>query len=145
MQTEEQSLDAVLKLIPKRFFQANSFVATLYIFALLGIAILGAGFSLVVWQNGWTGFYPISWIVLGTAFASFFFVSHACAHYSFFKSRWANVWVGHLAILPAAYPFFSWKFAHDAHHRHTNNRRLDPVTTCDRLTTSYWRLNLGLI
>ena len=106
MHTEEPSLDAVLKLIPKRFFQANSLIATLYIFALLGIGMVGAGFSLVVWKNGWIGLYPISWIFLGTAFASFFFVAHDCAHYSFFKSRWANVWVGHLAILPAAYPFF---------------------------------------
>ncbi|NBV41385.1 hypothetical protein EBR96_01255 [bacterium] len=125
MQHEKNSLDDVLKLIPKTYLTPDWKRATLYLLTLIGMLIAFFGFSWSAWHFHWV-VYPISWIILGTIFASFFFLGHDCAHYSFFPSRIANVVVGHVAMLTSAYPFYSWKFVHDAHHRHTNNRRIDP-------------------
>jgi omega-6 fatty acid desaturase (delta-12 desaturase) len=53
---------------------------------------------------------------------SFFILGHDCAHQSFLKNKKTMVLLGHFLFLPTLYPFYAWKYSHNAHHAHANKR-----------------------
>lgn len=67
-----------------------------------------------------------AWLAYGIAVAFLFAPLHECIHRTAFRNRAANEIVATLAgfvlLLPANY----FRFFHYAHHRHTNNPKLDP-------------------
>lgn len=50
-----------------------------------------------------------------------FSLMHDCSHYSLFRSRTANRWVGFLLGIVAAIPQLPWSRGHAFHHRHNGN------------------------
>ncbi|MCB1314694.1 MAG: fatty acid desaturase [Leptospiraceae bacterium] len=67
--------------------------------------------------------YPIAYILCSLAFTSLFVIANDCGHYSFLKSRRVMSFVGHACMTPLFYPFYAWKYSHDAHHKYTNQLR----------------------
>ena len=51
---------------------------------------------------------------------------HECSHYTAFKTRWLNVWVGRLCGFINLYPNDYHRWNHFAHHRHTQDWEKDP-------------------
>jgi len=87
---------------------------------LLAFFAAACGFAVYLWAAKLYWLFPLSWFVGGTAFTSMFVLAHDCGHYSLLKSRPAMNVLGHLFLLPVCYPFFAWKYSHDAHHKYTN-------------------------
>jgi acyl-lipid omega-6 desaturase (Delta-12 desaturase) len=52
-------------------------------------------------------------------------IGHECGHGSFSRSRRLNSVIGHVSLLPLAYPFHAWRHVHNLHHQYTNNLELD--------------------
>ena len=86
----------------------------------LGEAGLAIAFAGWVWREQYYPFFPLAWFLGGFALTAFFVIGHDCGHYSFLKNRRVMVALGHTLFLPLLYPFYAWKFSHDAHHKFTN-------------------------
>jgi omega-6 fatty acid desaturase (delta-12 desaturase) len=92
--------------------------ATVALVALqMGVAI---SFAAYVWQAGLLWLWPVSWMLTGFTLTAVFVLAHDCAHFSLFRTKWINSLIGHVCFAPALYPFYAWKYAHDAHHKYTN-------------------------
>jgi omega-6 fatty acid desaturase (delta-12 desaturase) len=86
----------------------------LYIGAIVGIAF----------SPTWLLYLPLL-VVAGLGGWGLHCIAHDCGHGSFSRSRRLNFAIGHVALLPLAYPFHSWRHVHNLHHTHTNNLELD--------------------
>jgi omega-6 fatty acid desaturase (delta-12 desaturase) len=69
--------------------------------------------------------YPPLWVLAGLGGWGLHCIAHDCGHNSFSPWRRFNFAVGHLALLPLAYPFHAWRHVHNLHHSHTNHLDLD--------------------
>jgi omega-6 fatty acid desaturase (delta-12 desaturase) len=100
----------------------------LYIGAIVGIAL----------SPTWLLYIPLL-VVAGLGGWGLHCIAHDCGHGSFSRSRRLNFTVGHVALLPLAYPFHAWRHVHNLHHANTNNLELDtdwrpvPAAVYDRL------------
>ena len=81
---------------------------------------IATAFAAVVWAQGWWLLAPVSWLVGSIAACALFVAGHDCGHGSLLRSRRAMNAIGHVTMAPVLYPFWAWKYSHDAHHRHTN-------------------------
>ncbi len=82
--------------------------------------VVATALAAVVWAQGWWFLAPVSWLVGSIAMTGLFVLGHDCGHRSLLRSDRAMVLIGHLSLSPVLYPFWAWKYSHDAHHRHTN-------------------------
>jgi omega-6 fatty acid desaturase (delta-12 desaturase) len=115
-ETSAFRLRHILATLPKEVFQKDWRKAWLRV--LISVSVVGLCYwGLAV--SPWYGL-PVLWFITGTALTGFFIIGHDCGHRSFAQRKWINNWVGHLLFLPLLYPFFSWKYLHDHHHKHTN-------------------------
>jgi omega-6 fatty acid desaturase (delta-12 desaturase) len=118
--TPPASLAALRAVIPAYCFQPHTALA------LRNLCVGLAGFGVTAAFGAWTftqglfWLWPLSWLLSGTAVISLFVLGHDCGHGSFLRSRPLMVILGHFLVLPAGYPFYVWKYSHDAHHAHTN-------------------------
>jgi omega-6 fatty acid desaturase (delta-12 desaturase) len=100
----------------------------LYIGAIVGIAF----------SPTWLLYVPLL-VVAGLGGWGLHCIAHDCGHGSFSRSRRFNFAVGHVALLPLAYPFHAWRHVHNLHHANTNNLELDtdwrpvPAAIYDRM------------
>ncbi|HXH29646.1 MAG TPA: fatty acid desaturase [Bacteriovoracaceae bacterium] len=62
----------------------------------------------------------------GLSLVSLFVLAHDCGHRSFSKNPLINDTVGFFLFIPLLNSFFTWRAAHDFHHRNSQVRRLDP-------------------
>ncbi|MGL4305217.1 MAG: fatty acid desaturase [Mycobacteriaceae bacterium] len=69
--------------------------------------------------------WPLLWGAAGLGGWGLHCIAHDCGHGSFSSSRKFNYALGHIALLPLAYPFHSWRHVHNLHHGHTNSLELD--------------------
>lgn len=118
-----QSLSALRRHIPVHCLRPHpgrALVIMLFSGMQMTVALLLAWF---VRDRGMYWAYPISYILSSLAFTSLFVIAHDCGHYSFLKSRKAMSFVGHVCMTPLFYPFYAWKYSHDAHHKYTNQLR----------------------
>ncbi len=91
------------------------------------------------------------WIVLpfalvgGGLLVRVFIIFHDCAHYSFFKSRRLNQWVGCVLGVLCFTPYFRWRWEHAIHHASAGNldRRgtgdIWTMTVREYLNASRWK------
>ncbi|NBU97627.1 MAG: hypothetical protein EBS19_05315 [Spirochaetia bacterium] len=107
-------LSGIRKSISPHLFKSNFLKAILYMgvaigFYVLCLTILAVTFAYNLWY-----LYPLAWFIGGTGVTSMFVLGHDCAHSSFFKSnRWNDFW-GHIALLVPLYPYYAWKYSHNA-------------------------------
>lgn len=115
-----QSMKAILACIPEHCLRPNTLRAVGTIVLVVLQVAVSIAFAAYVWQFESAMLWLVSWLISGTTLTSVFVLAHDCAHYAFFRRKWMNVWLGHIAMVPVLYPFYAWKYAHDAHHTYTN-------------------------
>jgi fatty acid desaturase len=71
---------------------------------------------------GCVPFFLLQGLLLNYVYAP----QHECSHYTAFKSRWINVWVGRLCGFINLYPNDYHRWNHFTHHRHTQDWDKDP-------------------
>ena len=114
------SLEGIRKVINPSYFKPNMRLAVESLLVGVLFHVVTIFLSYLVWKQDWYWLYPITWFLAGTSVTSLFVLGHDCAHGSFFKSnRWNDI-LGHFVFLFSFYPYFAWKYSHNAHHRHTN-------------------------
>ncbi|WP_175916150.1 MULTISPECIES: fatty acid desaturase [unclassified Burkholderia] len=123
--------------IPKSLYEPRAWRGVLgfvvsyaaYIGALVGIA----------YAPHWLFYVPL-WLLAGLGGWGLHCIAHDCGHNSFSRSRWFNLAIGHLSLLPLLYPFHAWRHTHNLHHANTNNLELDtdwrpiPAPLYDRMS-----------
>jgi omega-6 fatty acid desaturase (delta-12 desaturase) len=148
--------------IPREYFEPRVGRGLLG-FALSWSVYLGA---IVAVAHTHPAFWVPLWILAGLGGWGLHCIAHDCGHGSFSRSRRLNLAIGHVALLPLAYPFHAWRHVHNMHHSHTNNLELDtdwrpvPAAMYDRMgfgekllyratrtwafwggTVNYWRVS----
>ena len=89
------------------------------------VGAVGATSTLMTltWGTVWcVPFFLLQGLLLSFVYAP----QHECSHYTPFKSRWLNVWVGRLCGFINLYPNDYHRFNHFTHHRHTQDWEKDP-------------------
>ena len=77
----------------------------------------------LTWGSGWcVPLFLLQGLLLNYVYAP----QHECSHYTAFRSRWINVWVGRLCGFINLYPNDYHRFNHFTHHRHTQDWERDP-------------------
>jgi omega-6 fatty acid desaturase (delta-12 desaturase) len=117
---DKTSLEGIRKVISKEYFKPNTGFALIYTFAgvvfyLFSLLILAYTYIHNIY---WA--WPFAYFLAGTAVTSFFVLGHDCGHQSFLKNNKLNDILGHLFFIAPMYPYYGWKFSHNAHHKHTN-------------------------
>ena len=80
-------------------------------------------FMSLTWGSWWcVPFFLFQGLLLNFVYAP----QHECSHYTAFKTRWLNVWVGRLCGFINLYPNDFHRWNHFTHHRHTQDRAKDP-------------------
>ncbi|MDE0801832.1 MAG: fatty acid desaturase [Acidimicrobiales bacterium] len=82
--------------------------------------VVAVSVAAAVWATGWWLLAPISWLVSSIAMCALVVLGHDCGHGSLLRSRNAMDALGHVTMSIVGYPYWGWKYSHDAHHRHTN-------------------------
>lgn len=118
--TDKISLQGIRGVISKNYFKPDLKMALIYLFVGITFFSLTQLLSYYIYVNKIYLAYPPVYFLVGTAVTSLFVLGHDCGHQSFFKSNIWNDILGHLFFIAPLYPYYSWKFSHNAHHKHTN-------------------------
>lgn len=87
-----------------------------------------------LWDFGY-GWVALLLVVPAAAFhVRLFMIQHDCGHGSFFKSRWANDWVGRVIGVVTLTPYDAWKRSHAIHHGTSGNLDKRGIGDLDTLT-----------
>ncbi|WP_411822074.1 fatty acid desaturase [Leptospira sp. 'Mane'] len=118
---EPVNLTGPVKSIRPELYRPNSKKAMFS--AIVGIVFHSFSLGLLYFliKNDYTYLLPLGWLLAGTSVTSLFVLGHDCAHASFLKNNRINDVLGHFFFLFSFYPYYGWKFSHNAHHAHTNN------------------------
>jgi acyl-lipid omega-6 desaturase (Delta-12 desaturase) len=120
----DTNLAGIKAVIPSKYLTSHRGWAFFYIVVALSFYTVSLGFSVYVFIYSFYYLYPVAWFLTGTAVTSLFVIGHDCAHESFYQSKRANSFWGHLMFVPSLYPFYAWKYSHAAHHKYTNLYKL---------------------
>jgi omega-6 fatty acid desaturase (delta-12 desaturase) len=95
---------------------------------------------------------PISWwlvvplaILAGGFVVRIFIIFHDCGHGSYFRSHWANDFVGFISGVLTFTPYYHWRWQHNIHHAtsgHLDKRGVGDVWTMtvqEYLEASRWK------
>jgi len=125
----EQPYDSLTRVrahVPRELALPNAARALFY--ATTGVVLMAAYLAasgalfVATFANPWLALaWPVAWFIGGFVFTSWFVLGHDCGHMSFLRSKKLMVVLGHVFFLPGLYPFWAWKYSHDAHHQHTND------------------------
>ncbi|MDQ0751900.1 omega-6 fatty acid desaturase (delta-12 desaturase) [Streptomyces africanus] len=108
--------------VPKSYFEPRvrrGLLGFAVSWLLYGGAVVGVAFA-----PHWALYLPL-WIVAGLGGWGLHCIAHDAGHGSFSRDRRLNTVIGHLSLLPLAYPFHSWRHVHNMHHSSTNHLELD--------------------
>ncbi|WP_374449609.1 fatty acid desaturase [Stella sp.] len=118
------------------------------------VGLIAAGAALVAAGRGTWAVVP-AMVLHGWFLVALFAPVHECVHYTAFRTRRLNDWVGWLAAVPSLLNFHFYKHFHYAHHRYCQDPARDPELTppapqsvgeyLRRLTAiNYWRARLAV-
>lgn len=115
-----ESLEGPRKAVQGKWYKPNTGKAILAI--LTGIAFYAVSMYAIYLTLAYELYYltPLAWFLGGTAVTSFFVLGHDCAHAAFLKSNRWNDFLGEIFFLFPFYPYYAWKYSHNAHHKFTN-------------------------
>lgn len=108
--------------VPKDYFEPRVWRGVLG-FAVSWLVYAGAIVG-VAYSPHWALYLPL-WIVAGLGGWGLHCIAHDAGHSSFSRNRKLNTAIGHLSLLPLAYPFHAWRHVHNMHHSSTNHLELD--------------------
>jgi len=116
------------------------------------LEILITGVPLVaLWAAAWLASSVSYWLVAlliipaSGLLVRLFLIQHDCGHGAFFRSRWANDWVGRVIGVVTLTPYDVWRNNHATHHADSGNldRRgvgdIDTLTVDEYLRAPKWR------
>ena len=106
--------------IPRGLLEPDTGLALRTLVRVAAQVVVASAVAALVWAEGWWLAAPLSWALGSIAMCALFVAGHDCGHRSFLRSDRAMEIIGHVTMSPVLYPFWSWKYSHDAHHRHTN-------------------------
>ena len=89
--------------------------------------LLSLSASRITWLAGQFG--------LAITILQWFILVHDTGHGCFFRSRPANVIVGHLASIFPVLPFYPWRYIHRSHHIWTGWKDKDPTMVVETANT----------
>ncbi len=107
--------------------------------------MLTAGAFLGLWIAAWAAAEHAYWLslLLTVPTAGFlvrlFIIQHDCGHGSYFRSRWANDWVGRVIGVLVLTPYDHWRRAHAMHHATSGNLDRRGVGDIRTLTVDEYR------
>jgi len=110
------------EVVPKELYEPRLARSLLGFFT--SYLLYGLGVASVAVAPHWSLYIPL-WIAAGLGGWGLHCIAHDCGHGAFSKSKRLNTLVGHLALLPMAYPFHAWRNVHNMHHSATNNLEMD--------------------
>jgi fatty acid desaturase len=116
------------------------------------LSLLAAGAGAIHHAQGTWWLLP-AMLLYGWFLVALFAVVHECAHYTAFRTRWLNEFVGWFAAAPSLLNASFYRLFHYAHHRYCQDPARDPELTpappdsLRRYVTriaglQYWRLRL---
>ncbi len=106
--------------LPRHVLEPDTGLAVASLVRVAAQVVVATAVAGVVWAQGWWLLAPLSWAIGSIAMCALFVAGHDCGHRSLLRSGRAMEIIGHVTMSPVLYPFWSWKYSHDAHHRHTN-------------------------
>ncbi len=127
------SLEEIRKNIPEKYLK-SSWVKSYLSIATTTSLILFSWFFIYYLNKMDISFFikiPVailfSWYFYGTVITGGFDIAHDAAHQSLFgyEGKKQNTFWGTLFSSWVGWPFWLWKYAHDIHHRYTNNVKKD--------------------
>lgn len=98
-----------------------------------------------LWALVWAGISNGYWLALvlvvpaAGLLVRLFMIQHDCSHRSFFRSRWANDWVGRSIGVLTLTPFAFWRHTHARHHAGHGNLDKPRVGGINTLTVNEYR------
>ena len=75
----------------------------------------------------------------GTLINYLYAPEHECDHFTAFRSRWLNVWVGRICGFMTFFPNDYHRWSHYTHHRHTQDWDRDPELLAREHLDTPWR------
>jgi len=126
--------------IPPHCFNRNTVRSLSYVARdLLLVVLLGLSASYIQYVP-YLSLRILAWSVYGfcqgLAFTGLWVLAHECGHGAFSASKTVCDTVGWLLHSSLLVPYFSWKFSHSEHHKHTGHLEADtvfvPATATDR-------------
>ncbi len=117
---DKSTLEGIRKVISKEYFKPNSGLALFYTFSGMAFYLFSILILAYTYINNLYWAWPFAYFLAGTAVTSLFVLGHDCGHQSFFKNNKLNDILGHLFFIAPMYPYYGWKFSHNAHHKYTN-------------------------
>lgn len=123
--------------IPKDLFEPDLGLAIRTLVRVAAQVVVSSAFALIVWRSGWWFAAPVSWALGSVALCALFVAGHDCGHRSLLRNDRVMQVLGHIFMAPVLYPFWSWKYSHDAHHRDTNLLDLGEGVYFDNAWTPY--------
>lgn len=115
------TLDGPRKSIRSELFQPNTGKAIRVLFVAIAFQLISYAVIYFGIKFGQSWLLGIGWILTSMSVTSLFVIGHDCAHASFLKNNRVNDFIGHIAFLFSFYPYYAWKYTHNAHHAHTND------------------------
>jgi len=114
------SLEGIRRVVNPTYYKPNAWLAFLHTLVGISFHAIALYVSYIVWKEEIYWAYFFTWFLAGTSVTSLFVLGHDCAHQAFLKSNKLNDALGHFFFLFSFYPYYAWKYSHNAHHRHTN-------------------------
>ena len=90
------------------------------------VMMTAAALSLAV-RGNWAA-WGAGQALLALAFLQWFVLLHETGHNTLFRTRVANLLIGHVASVFSLVPFFAWRRIHARHHKYTGWQDLDATT-----------------
>lgn len=87
--------------------------------------VTGLGIALSIQDQ--TVLWLLGQLVLGISFLQWFFLIHDIGHGVFLPNKTLSIIFGHLASVFCLVPYCPWKYVHQAHHKWTGWREMDPT------------------
>jgi len=115
------TLEGPRKSVQSKWFKPNSWRASRVLFIGFTFQLLSYTLLYFSFKTNNQALLVLGWIVCRMSVTSLFVIGHDCAHASFLKSNMLNDLLGHICFLFSFYPYYGWKYSHNAHHAHTND------------------------
>lgn len=118
--------------------------------SLFELAITGLPF-VALWGAAWWALSVSYWLAFGISILAgafllrLFLIQHDCGHGAFFRTKWANDWVGRALGVLTLTPYDVWARSHTIHHGTSGNLSkrgmgdIDTLTVREYLALPRWR------
>lgn len=112
---------SLIAAIPEKYLRPNTAKAIITLCIAFASYALSLLFAYFVRAHAVYWLYPVSYIAGSIAVTGLFVVAHDCGHFSFLRNKTLMNVIGNVFMIPSLYPFYAWRYSHNAHHSHTNN------------------------